>query len=651
MQTARRLYLYAVAYVSLVTVLWGAIGLLRSIFAGQEIGGSVSRLAGALSLILVGVPVFTLHWWLAQRSGQQNPEERSSGLRAVFLYGVMLTTLIPIIQNFLALASRSLSTVLGGLPGQALFGWDQSLSDNLVAIIVNGLMAFYFFSVLRADWKAIPQGDAYVEVQRLFRYLLMLYGLAMIVFGFQQAFQFILEGWQTVGTGARSMLANGLALLLVGMPLWILSWRQIQSSLVEKGEADSLLRLTLLSLLIFVSAVVVLISVGMIIYELLRYLLGRTASLADFVGLISGPLSVAISFGTVWAYFRRFYSQPMQINVASSPAASQGDDRLKGLRRFFYYLLALLGLGATFIGLLLLFSFLIDLTLGESVIWGGVLIDNLAASLSTLMIGIPLWLIAWRTVTKEAGLEGEIGDHARQSVVRKGYLYLVLFTGVIGVMFSTGVLLFQVISALLGDPVDNMLVQAVEQLEMMLLFVVLLAYHWRVLRHDTRLSTQALSKRHAQFPVLVMATEQGEFAEGVLAMLEREIDELPVAVHLISQGAPDETLSAAKAVIFPAEIIAKPPESIRLWLQGYGGVRLVVPTPADRWHWVSGSGRSIKVLLRQTACIVRQLAEGEEVTATRDTSPWMIVVYIFAGLVALQIISGIIGILSSFMLD
>jgi hypothetical protein len=44
-------------------VLWGSIGLLRSLFTGQEIGdGNVNKLAGALLLILVRIPVFLLHW-------------------------------------------------------------------------------------------------------------------------------------------------------------------------------------------------------------------------------------------------------------------------------------------------------------------------------------------------------------------------------------------------------------------------------------------------------------------------------------------------------------------------------------------------------------------------------------------------------------
>ena len=80
MRTIRRLYLYAVAFVSLETVLWGLINLLRASLDAGRVGGSASQLAGALALILVGLPVFLLHWWLIQRRIGSQPEERGAGL-------------------------------------------------------------------------------------------------------------------------------------------------------------------------------------------------------------------------------------------------------------------------------------------------------------------------------------------------------------------------------------------------------------------------------------------------------------------------------------------------------------------------------------------------------------------------------------------
>jgi hypothetical protein len=120
--------------------------------------------------------------------------------------------------------------------------------------------------------------------------------------------------------------------------------------------------------------------------------------------------------------------------------------------------------------------------------------------------------------------------------------------------------------------------------------------------------------------------------------LEREAPTLPVAIHPVSQGVPDEGLSAAKAVIVPTEVMARPSESIRLWLQGFGGLRLVVATPVKDWYWVFSSGFSAALLARQTARTVRHLAEAQEIPQPREASPWMTVVYVLAGLFVLEFV-------------
>src|SRR5512147_519568 len=110
MKTVRRLYFYAVAIISLEVVIWGVIGLLRSILNPHRVTNSAQALAQAISLVLVGVPIFLFHWLWSQRAAAREEEEKSATLRAVFLYGVLLGTLVPIIQNLLAFINRTFLT-------------------------------------------------------------------------------------------------------------------------------------------------------------------------------------------------------------------------------------------------------------------------------------------------------------------------------------------------------------------------------------------------------------------------------------------------------------------------------------------------------------------------------------------------------------
>ena len=288
---------------------------------------------------------------------------------------------------------------------------------------------------------------------------------------------------------------------------------------------------------------------------MLQVAFGARPGLAGFLAQIGDPLSIAIPLGAVWVYYGR--------NLSAELNAMPDDPRRAGLRRLYFYLLALLGLGATFIGLQLILSFVLDLALSPSILGGPALRDQLAISVSTLAVGLPLWIIAWRPMVHEAAQEGESGDHARRSVVRKSYLFLTLFIGVMGVMFGAGVLLYQVIRAMLGQAPANLVLIVAQQIKVTLLFGLLAAYHWQALRADGRIAERSLAKRHAQFPVLVfapgeipeaevptpLANEFGidgdfatppDFATQIVNALQRQAPALPVAIHPISQGAPDE---------------------------------------------------------------------------------------------------------------
>jgi hypothetical protein len=191
MKSIRRLYFYLVALISVEVVLWGLVGLLRSI-VNRTISGGADALAQALALILVGMPIFLVHWLWAQRSAMRDEEEKTATLRAVFFYAILLATLIPVVQNLLSFIDRALVQGAGLGVGRAFSAFrNQTLADNAIAILMNGVVAFYFWNTLRGEWATLPDRENFTEVRRLYRYLWMLYGLLMTVFGAQQILQFL----------------------------------------------------------------------------------------------------------------------------------------------------------------------------------------------------------------------------------------------------------------------------------------------------------------------------------------------------------------------------------------------------------------------------------------------------------------------------
>ncbi len=626
MRTVRRLYFYVVAFISLEVVLWGLINLARTTLSPDTVTSLAAQLAQALSLVLVGVPVFSLHWIFAQRSAQKDEDEHGSAVRAVFLYGVLLSTLIPIFQNIWALLNRSLIQLFNLSSNLAILGGEQNLLDNLIAIVMNGAVAAYFITITRRDWQTLENAEMLADVRRLYRYLWVLYGLGMTVMGVYQILSFVFYvPTGDLGTSSHVWLANGLALLLVGVPLWVWTWRIVQDSISDATESRSNLRLGTLYLLSLGSVITVLTSTGLILDMILRLLLGETISFGEAVNEISGPLATGIPLAGIWAYYGNWFKRTIDV----FPEA----DRRAGMQRLYFYVLSLIGLVASFIGISMLLSFILDIGLSQQV-WGDSMRSTLAASLATLFAGLPLWLITWRPMQAEALTASNKGDHARRSVVRKTYLYLVLFGSVIGGMTFAGIAIYQLLNALLGETTLDIYGEFQDAVQWFVLFMVLLAYHLFILRRDGAQSAHALAVKHSQFPVLVFDNNGGAFGQAVELALQKQSTRLPVTVQPVNAGVPQEQIY--KAVILPAELAFNPPEAVRLWLRGFSGSRLIVPSDAPGWVWVGKHGKESRAI-EQAAQAVRQMAEGQEVRFGGPTG-WMILVYILAAMVALPLL-------------
>jgi hypothetical protein len=627
MSTIRRLYLYSVTFISLVVITWGLIGLARSAFTGDEVGDDVSRLAGALALIFVGIPVFLLHWWWAQRGADHDDEERFSYIRAVFLYGSLLATLIPVFQNLMALVNRALIIIFDTRNDRMMFGFDQTWSDNLIAIIMNSLIAAYIFSVLRKDWIAQPVNNTFAETRRLYRYIWVLYGLALMIGGIQQSLLFVFDSLEGGAIVSQAILTNGLTLILVGTPIWVFSWRIVQKAITDRTERESLLRALALFTVSLISLLVMLVSLGALLNIVIQILLGARFSIANLMGELRDPISIAIPFGLSWAYYSRIRRKDL---VAMDPIPQH----LNSFQQIYEYLNAFLGLFTSIVGLQMLTFFIIEILVDQP-IWTEIYRERLSMAITVVIIGLPLWLINWRRTNDHKTEDGDESYQSRQSLIRKIYLYLILFVGVIGIMISAGVLIYQILQAMLGDPDDNLLRITFELVSLLILFVLVVWYHGLVLRSDGRLLALTQAEQHAEFPILVLVSELGAFSEMMVAALSKETPTMPVAVHVVELGAPDDDLSDAKAVILPANIIANPGEAIRLWLQNFSGLRFVLPTPVQGWMWVSGDSGTLPRLVQHTATMVRKLAEGEDITLTQSISPWLIFGYIMGGVLGL----------------
>jgi Domain of unknown function (DUF5671) len=632
MRTIRRLYFYAVAFVSLEVVLWGLIGLARSIFhTSSVVTSGTDRLAQALALIIVGVPVFGFHWWRSQRDAVRDPDEHASGVRTVFLYAALLGTLIPIVQNFLALANRTLLGTAHMDVRLAFIGGAQTWTDNLLAMLMNALVAAYFITVTRRDWTGSQPKESLTFVRRIYRYIWLLYGLIMVVAGTQQTLRFVLDLVPgQFGAGVRTSLVNGVTLLLVGTPIWFFAWKTIQDSLSDLVERESSLRLGILYFLSLAGVLSVLTAAGTLVDTLLHLAFGTSLSVQQVFARINGSLSIGIPLGGVWAYYGHWLTR----TITAVPDTA----RRAGMRRLYFYILSAIGLGAGFTGMGYLLSFLIN-----RIVIGTAQLPALTGGLAAIVTGVPLWLFTWLPMQIEALAEGDAGDHARRSLIRKIYLYVALFASVVGGMVVAGNLMFQLLRSMLGQPQSNMGATVLRLAAWLFLYVGLGIYHGVTLGRDNKLASAALSAQHAAYPVLLFDPGDGTFARDLASAIQKQAPRLPVMIHPLDQPVPAD--ASVRAVLLPADVALDPPESLRSWLAQFQGSRLAVPRSAEGRWTLTGMPASD---FNHAALALRQLAEGHEIRPRMGASGWMIVIYIAAALFGLELLLALISLAGSF---
>jgi MFS family permease len=624
MKTIRRLYFYAVAIISMEVVVWGIISLLRSIFSANKITNDASTLAQALALILVGVPIFLVHWLWAQRVSAKDDEEKTASIRAIFFYGILLGTLIPAVQNLLALIDRTFLSVANLYVTRAIVGGSQTWVDNLIAIVVNLLIAAYFWRTLQNEWRTLPETEAFTEIRRLYRFIWMLYGLMMVIYGAQQAldYAFTLSAGNVLGSLGRETAVNAIALLAVGAPIWFFTWKTLQNVLTQSAEQESYLRLGILYLLSLGGVIVVLTAGGNLIYMLLMQVLGEGKKVAEFIQDIGGPISVGVPFAVVWAYYGKWLDQQF--------AFDEDSPRRAGKKRLYFYILSFLGLAATIFAIISLFSVVIDLIFTRAYLSSSGFASALSTALGALAAGLPLWLLTWRPMQADALAEGSIGDHARRSVIRKIYLYLVLFASVIGGMISGGTLIFTLINSALGGGMVEIAKPALNSLQILVWFVVLLLYHLSALRMDGVATADTLEEKQQEFKLVVLDDGDGRFTESVKTTFAKRVPRLPLTVVNLKDGIPADL--KADALVLSGSLAINPPEKSEAWIRSFSGIKLIVEDELAGVAWMNDIG--------QAADSVKAMAEGQKIRphSSRGVSAWTYVAYVFAALFALQLL-------------
>jgi hypothetical protein len=151
--TVRRLYYYAVAATGLGLLWYGAVTVLQSFLDRFLVASAdafwIELLATGISLLIVGAPVWAVHWQtaqqLARREDAVGAQERASLPRRIYLYGVALVGALLILFHLAQVVYRFLLLLLGE-PDTALFS-AETVNDLARSVIAAGLWLVHLLAI------------------------------------------------------------------------------------------------------------------------------------------------------------------------------------------------------------------------------------------------------------------------------------------------------------------------------------------------------------------------------------------------------------------------------------------------------------------------------------------------------------------------
>ena len=291
----------------------------------------------------------------------------------------------------------------------------------------------------------------------------------------------------------------GLAMIIPGLPLWLIHWRATQRYVRrDPEEVGSVQRKLYLNLLLFISAVVVL---GVSL-SILRWFLG-----AEDAQLDGSSLAGLLVWGSVWSYHWRVESGEGQ----PSPVG-------KTLRRWYLYvtsgysLVMLVGGLGTILAVLLsgIYNAIFpSVTLDITSTWG----DPMRMGVSLMVIGGLWWGFHWLYAAR--------GD--RESVLRQVYLYLFAVLGGIATVLSiVGWLIYQILRFLLGG-VDASASSHFEflvfTLPALFLGIALGGYHWRVAQEEVTGMPRRLLGAGRGYRYIMASLGLASFSAGMITLV------------------------------------------------------------------------------------------------------------------------------------
>jgi len=506
--TVKRLYFYvstfAYTIVAGVGIVLVARYVLDEMFGPPVLTRETAQLALGGSLAVVWTPIWAWHRLRVQRFLKEEPAERRSILRKLYVYLTLGVTA--------ALVAHASVEMLRWLFGARPF------SGYAVAALAVWSTAWVFHWTAE-DEEGQPTEETWI-VRRLYLYITSAYSLAMLATGASFAMYLVLRAEYEELFSVRVLLRgdegiwgdamkNALSVALVGAALWAYHWLYA----ARLDRRSDLRQLYLYVLAILGGVITTLSATGVIVFVVLQWLIGtpEEASAADHFRFLPGALSPLVIGLGLWLYHWQ---------VVQRERAALG--QMAVARRTYAYIMAALGLGALAASVIVLVPTAIGIMVvsarevlaGED--WWR---DRIVLTLTLLLLGAPVWTYHWFSMQRMAAAGG---IEERWSLQRRVLVFGVVVVGTLAFFGNVSYLLFVLLNALLEDKLSlDLLVDAKWSMGAIVAAGLFVPYYWFILRDDWKAAGESAAgpaTRHKSVTVLI-PERGGSFLAGLETVL------------------------------------------------------------------------------------------------------------------------------------
>ncbi len=317
---------YIASIVGLVGVISATITQLTGMNSDVLVTSSSHDIVNSLVVVLVGGLVWMQYWYRTTRKSERNNLWNAY----VLIAGVGGGLVMSVVAASITLYQTAVWFI--GEPSAVLARDHFSGVPSSTGVVIVGLLAWWYHKSLLAG------STSRTEVNRIYDYIISgigliasAVGLSMILIAMLEA---TIQSTLIVGGSAINSFLSAATLIVVGGPVWVIYWRNIQSLVKQSPEVElaSITRRIYLFLLFGIGGIAAIISLIVGVYQLFNdFLTGEfgSSTLRDLRYVIGVLVSTAIIASYHWSIYRHertvdvSFGSPSKSVVLIGPADKQ----------------------------------------------------------------------------------------------------------------------------------------------------------------------------------------------------------------------------------------------------------------------------------------------------------------------------------------